>query len=472
MLVVLYAFPALLAMRAAVVADPDLGWQLRAGQWIWQHRALPVTDPFSAYGAGRPWVAYSWLFEAVLYGLDRLLSLTGIMVYVAGLTTLIAVCLHRLISRVQANFAIGYGLTAAGLLAMAPMYMPRPWLLSILFFILTTDIVLQARRSAGGRRLWLLAPLFAIWANIHVQFLYAFPVLAVATLEPLLNRLFKSKMREGSQALLRADIGVATLGCLAATLLNPYGWKVYRVIAEYAAQPAPFDFVQELQAPSFRSFPDWIFLLVLLTAAWVIGRRRKLEPFPLLLLLAGALLSFRARRDIWFSMVIALPIVAGWYDQSGAWSARFVPGRRRLVAVFVAVCAVLAVAGRLRGLTESKLQESLAATYPVRAVEIVKQRGYSGPLFNDFDWGGYLIWQLPQLKVSMDGRTNLHGEQRIKRHFATWMGGPDWQSDPELSAANLVIANARLPLTALLRTDSRFKLAYQDRVSAVFVRKK
>jgi len=471
MLVVLYAFPALLAMKAALVTDSDLGWHLRTGQWIWQHAALPVTDPFSAYGAGRPWVAYSWLFEVLLYGLYRWLSLTGVMVYVVALTTLIAVCLHRLISRVQPNFAIGYAMTAVGLLAMAPMYVPRPWLFTILFFILAVDIVLEARSSPANWRLWLLPPIFAIWANIHVQFVYGFLVLALATLEPLLNRLFKCQTTEGTNALVRKDIGIATLGCLAATLVNPYGWKVYQVIAEYAVQRTPFGFVQELQAPAFRSFPDWVFLLVVLAAAYAIGRRRELAPFPLLLFLAGALVSFRARRDIWFSLVIALPLLASW-DDGRPWAARFVPSRRQCVAVFAAMLLVLVLAGRIRGLSEARLQQSLAGSYPVRAVEIVKQRAYSGPLFNDFDWGGYLIWRLPELKVSMDGRTNLHGEERIKRHFATWMGGPGWQSDPELSAANVVIANAGLPLTALLRSDSRFKLAYEDRVSAVFVRKK
>ena len=38
----------------ACVADPDLGWHLRAGEWSLQHRAFPHVDDFSRFGAGRP----------------------------------------------------------------------------------------------------------------------------------------------------------------------------------------------------------------------------------------------------------------------------------------------------------------------------------------------------------------------------------------------------------------------------------
>ena len=44
--------------------------------------------------------------------------------------------------------------------------------------------------------------------------------------------------------------------------------------------------------------------------------------------------------------------------------------------------------------------------YPARAAAFDESRGYGGPLFNDFNWGGYLIWRLPGLPVSVDGRTN------------------------------------------------------------------
>ena len=64
---------------------------------------------------------------------------------------------------------------------------------------------------------------------------------------------------------------------------------------------------------------------------------------------------------------------------------------------------------------------------------------------------------------------NLHGDQRMERSFNTWSGRRGWESDPELMQARLVISGVKDALTNLMRTDSRFKLVYEDTVAAVFV---
>jgi hypothetical protein len=91
------------------------------------------------------------------------------------------------------------------------------------------------------------------------------------------------------------------------------------------------------------------------------------------------------------------------------------------------------------------------------------------PVYNNFGWGGFLIWNLPELPVSMDGRTSVHGDARIARSMATWRGEPGWDADPELSRAGVIIASTRAPLTSLLRQDSRFRLVHEDPVAVVFV---
>jgi hypothetical protein len=105
----------------------------------------------------------------------------------------------------------------------------------------------------------------------------------------------------------------------------------------------------------------------------------------------------------------------------------------------------------------------------VGAVAFVKQNRFPGPLYNNFDWGGYLIWSLPELPVSIDGRGNVHGDLRIIRSIRTWAGYPGWDLDLELANARLVIAELGRPLTSHLRRDARFKLVYEDDTAAVFV---
>jgi hypothetical protein len=130
---------------------------------------------------------------------------------------------------------------------------------------------------------------------------------------------------------------------------------------------------------------------------------------------------------------------------------------------------VLAVTIRVKHITNLELEKVVAGDYPVEAARFVAARNFPGPLYNHFDWGGYLIWRLPQLPVSIDGRGNVHDSARIRHSAEVWNGKHNWASDPELAAARLVIAEKDFPLTQLLRLDSRFEIAYEDEVGVVFV---
>jgi hypothetical protein len=107
--------------------------------------------------------------------------------------------------------------------------------------------------------------------------------------------------------------------------------------------------------------------------------------------------------------------------------------------------------------------------FPAAAVRFVVGKGYDGPLYNDFNWGGYLIHELPRLPVSIDGRTNLVGDERMLRCGATWSGAPGWHDDPDLTGAGVVIGDVHTALASLLRTDDRFVKVFEDDVACVFV---
>jgi hypothetical protein len=206
-------------------------------------------------------------------------------------------------------------------------------------------------------------------------------------------------------------------------------------------------------------------------AAFALGRRRRLSSFEVLLLVASAYLSFHAQRDLWLVVLAALAILV-----TDPRPVRTLPGEsfaltpRWRFLVAAAVVAVFLAFGWKKDLTAEHLQDAVAARYPARAAAVVEQRGYAGPLYNPYEWGGYLMWRLPGLPVAMDGRANLHGDERIARALLkTWRGGREWDSDPELAGARLVIAPVQTALTSLLRRDGRFEAVYQDEVAVVFV---
>ena len=155
----------------------------------------------------------------------------------------------------------------------------------------------------------------------------------------------------------------------------------------------------------------------------------------------GTFLAFRARRDVWV-LVLAAVFIINEFGRFVRSEPSFGFTRPRTICVVVALTFAIYLIALHRHISEQQLESVVERQYPVAAVKFINEKNYSGPLYNHFNWGGYLIWTLPRLPVSMDGRTNLHGDQRIERSVNTWSGLRGWESDPELAKARLVIGGS------------------------------
>jgi hypothetical protein len=461
-LAVLFAVPALICVRAACVIDLDIWWHLRTGEWMLLHHAVPHVDLYSGALAGRPWLAYSWLFELVTVKLYQWLGLAGIVAYSSAMILAITVALFHMVRRLQGDFTLVVLLTFAACYSMGHLYTPRPWLFTILFFILEMDILIEARKTGRVRELAWLPVIFALWANVHIQFVDGLFVLGLAWVEAVVALWWK-----GAETRLRpAWLGLALVASLLATLLNPYGWRIYQAAFDLATQGGALNLVTELQAMPFRGLPDFLILLLALGSAAALAWRRRFQPFETALLAFAAVLAFRSQRDVWVMAVVGAMILASSITGSEKAAMRL-PKWAPAVAVLAAGLAVLA-GSRVMRVNNAQLETQLAKNLPVSAVEAIRAKGYAGPLYNNYNWGGYLVWAL-RMPVSIDGRQNLYGDQRIDRSLATWNAEPDWASDAQLTSAGVVIGPVKAPLTQLLRMDPRFQLMYEDKVAAVFV---
>jgi len=99
----------------------------------------------------------------------------------------------------------------------------------------------------------------------------------------------------------------------------------------------------------------------------------------------------------------------------------------------------------------------------------VRRNSFPGPLYNTLDWGGFLIWYLPQYPVTIDGRNDLYGDEIDLLTFRS-SEGDSYTSDPYLKESGLVLLSKKLPLAQLLTIDPNFRLIYQDGISMVFIR--
>jgi hypothetical protein len=469
---VLYLIPALWILQP-VISDQDIWWHLQTGKWIVEHGTLPTTDPFSTYGEGKPWIVYSWLFEVGMYGLVRVWGESGVMLYTLVVTWLIMLVLHRIIATRCHNFVVVSGLLATSVVCLSKMFTPRPWLLTILFCSITLEVVLSLREGKTSRWFWCLPLFYMLWANIHIQFIYGLGLLGLAIVAPLIDHY--AQPLTGTRPVMawgfpswKQLIGLTGM-CVLATLVTPYHARLYSVVVMYAGQTGFWDFVQEMQAPPFRSLVDWSMLALFSLTLVQLGRRTAWSSFEVVLVLAASVSAFRGQRDVWFLVLASLTVLAPlkFRETKERWS---IAPRGWLVPIaFTVVAGVICILG-YRGFSEAKIHENTAKLYPIEAATFVEEQRYTGPLYNYFDWGGYLIWRLPHLKVSMDGRGNVHGDERIRQAIGTWAGRSRWVDDPDLNGAEVVIAQKDIALAALLHLDPRFHVAYQDETAVVFVR--
>jgi hypothetical protein len=302
-----------------------------------------------------------------------------------------------------------------------------------------------------------------------MQFIYGLAVLGLFLMEVLLSHMPSLGLYPRHRpSISLGRISLLLLACLVATLITPYHFRLYIPIFEVIGQTGAFQLILELLPLSFRSHTDWLVIGLAIGAAFVLGWQRAWLPFPTLLLLMGTFLAFRARRDVWVLVLAAVFIISefGRFVRS---EPSFAFTKLRIICIIVALTLgsyLIALRGHI---SEQQLESVVERRFPVAAVKYINEKNYSGPLYNHFNWGGYLIWTLPRLLVSMDGRMNVHGDQRIERSFNAWSGLRGWESDPDLMKARLVISGVKESLTNLMRMDSRFKLVYEDAIAAVFV---
>lgn len=464
MLTALYAFPALVCARVAVVGDPDIWFHLRTAQWILLHHAVPHTDPFTSFAAGTPWTAYSWLFDLVVLTLYRWLGLNGLVVYTAGMLVAITMALHRMVRRLHGDFASGAWLTLIAIVCTAHIWTPRSWMFSILFFTIQLDLLMHARRTGKCRELWFLPVLYLLWANLHIEFVYGLAVLGIALLESA----FAFWWDRTRTPISLGQISAVVAACVAATLVNPYGWNLYTTAFGLSSLPGILNHVIDFQPMQFQDPLDYGVLFLGLAAAGMLARVRRRRLFEFLLLIFATVVSFHWQRDLWLEVTAACSILAAGDDEVQ-------PSERPIKALVVPLALIAGAAAAILGfmavhLSNERLVSKLGETLPVSAANFVKTEGLKGPLYNTFNWGGYLMWN-PGLSVSIDGRAQAlkGGSQVANRSTATWAGAPDWACDPQLQKAQLVIGPITAPLTQLLRLNSHFKLAYEDKLAAVFV---
>ena len=394
----------LLVAGNRLLADPDTYWQITIGRWIFDHRAVPVSDIYSFTMTGRPWISTQWLAQ-VLYGqADAIGGWSGIVVLTALPIALTFAILARFLERRVGAIATMVLLSIAFAIAL-PHLLARPHALALPVMVAWVAALLSASERRKAPSLWLIA-LMALWANLHGSFVLGLMLIAPIALDALVN----------AGTPIRKDLVLRWAGfgltALAASCLTPYGWNSLLAAQNILSLGEALSIIREWAPANFSSFGLFeACILGALALALVTGVTFPPVRILLLLGLLHIALTHVRNADVFAlltPMVLAAPLAARFKNlRDASQGATLSPQMLVMPAIVVAI-----LTATIPTLTSYAPNSWIS---PSAAVSILKSYNPKR-VFNDYDLGGYLIWR--GVPTYIDGRTELYGEDFMVEHNA------------------------------------------------------
>lgn len=480
-----------------LLGDCDTGWHIRTGQWILAHHTVPTHDIFSYTKPDGAWYAWEWLTDilwATLYGRGGLaaVAIAGILLIAFTFTLL-----FRLVRR-RSNAVVAIAMTIMAAVASSVHWLARPHLFTFVFLVLfygALDRVQKGKTHFHGIPYLVILPFATIlWTNLHGGFFVGILLIGTYGVGEALKVFFASALDDGQKhAILQRSRNflLCAFASLAASFINPYGYKLHQHMILYLSDPYQGQHVMEFLSVSFHHplavFFEGMLLLSALAAFWFASERSFTEPLLLLMWAHAALL---ATRNIPLFMIIAAPpagtIVQMWLDRlPGLNVAEWVrkAGRKfnetaaamtetdqitrwHPVSAFglALLCALLYAPHP----PEKFRPEFDPKSFPVAAVQKMNLKP-SDRIFTFDQWGDYLIYRLyPKTKVFMDGRSDYYGSTFNQTYLDVITVNYGWEKTLSQFGVDTILMPPGTPLAGALKESSRWHVVYDDGVAVVF----
>jgi hypothetical protein len=475
-----------------LLADGDTGWHIRTGQWILTNGRVPSTDIFSFTKPGAPWFAWEWLWDVAFGWLDLRFGLTATVIGSLAFICLATALTYRIALRASGNPVIAMVVTLVGAVASSVHWIARPHLLTLVFTCVFV-MVLERARKGDRRRLAALPAITILWTNLHGGFFIGLLMLGAYAGGEFCSWLFEAGEAQRTASLKRCGGYLATmLGCLAASLVNPYGYHLHTHILGYLRDPFVFDHINEFQSLNFHHPAAPFFALLILAGAgsalWHLIRGR--YEWTLLVLGTGWMALEAARNIPLFAICAAAPVAAALHEMLEELSAaNIAPRWKKLAAGFqsfageigglektwrlhllsVGAFALLIAIVSAPNPPKSLRAEYDRTKYPVRVADEILAGSPATRLFTQDTWGGYLIYRFyPRIRVFQDGRSDFYGTQLEREFDDIALARPGWEAKLKKFGADGVLLPVGATLTEVLKESHNWKPVYDDGTSILF----
>jgi hypothetical protein len=480
-------------LSVRLLGDAGIGWHIRTGQQIVATHAIPQVDSFSSTMAGKPWFAWEWLYDLVVGQLEATLGLNGVVWFTAVVIAAVFAGMFRLLIARGTNVLVALVLLLFATSASMIHFLARPHVVSWLFTLAWFWILDSSERDCfdgfGGRRrrwLWALPLLMLVWVNVHGGFLVGFVLLGIFLLGAVWtwfkasqNRIEEMLQKIAARKRMRNLAWVSLLSA-AASLVNPYGWKLYSHVYHYLSNRFLMDHIDEFQSPNFHGVAQKCFLALLpITVAVLAVRGRELRMSQGLAVLFAVYAGLYASRNIPVSSILLVIVVGPLVPAAGlarGFSQRMAAievGLRGHLWPSLGMIVTLAIAANGGRAGSSVLMDAHfdPKRMPVDAVNYLEKNEVAGPVLSPDYWGGFLIYRLyPKSRVVVDDRHDLYGDEFFKSYLKLVHVEPGWEEFLETHPTSCVLLPRDAALANRLVITKGWKQIYADNVTIAFVR--
>jgi hypothetical protein len=349
--------------------------------------------------------------------------------------------------------------------------------------------LLHRFKRHDGRLLPWLPLIMLLWVNVHGGFAIGFMLMLAYLVGEAVNNITAHKDDPVVAWSRLKHLIIVMVISLAVVVINPHTWRMWLYPFQTVGISALRDFIQEWQSPNFHLLYVQPFILMLLLIIAALARAgRRADWTDLALIAMWTAWALFAARNIAIFGLITTPILAryaseAWTRQWWDWGYERVPltslDKRfasplmlRLNWIFLGLIIVAALVKIIIPLTPKANIEAEQDSLPYQAVEFIKNNHPAGPMFNSYNWGGYLIFKLwPEYPVYIDGRTDLYNDAFIRRYIDVMVANDGWQQTLAEDGINLVFVETNSTLAKFLRQNPAWIEIYRDETAIIFNRK-
>jgi hypothetical protein len=448
--------------------DPDLGWQIRCGQEIWQRQGFCSQNHFSVLDVGYSWPNHHWLYQAIIFPVFSIFGLWGLTFLNSAIVTLSFLFFYLAIKNyfwekmaaIVLIILLGWGVFSYGI---------RSQILSLVFLNLLFCLFLKIERNP--KMAFFLPLVILVWANSHGS--------VILGLVLLLLFLIKEVTRKAKKSLF---LSLIFLICLFSALINPFGIRIFEEAWRHFGVVKLDQLIAEWTPPTPAIW--WLILVGSLVLFFYLIASQKIEEMILaLLIIPFTILALKARRNVPYYFLISFylflkssltkRLFISWLKKNNLRDSLAVGTGISLLVVGFFIRMLLTINTNL---SWQNFCQSGSVDFPYKAVEFMRQQPPAN-IFNRYEWGGFLIWQLPSFKIFVDGRMPAwptpEGKSPYTIYLETLQTQPGWQETLKEYNIGWILISPGTFMDLLLRPDPKkfgWKEVYRDKTAVIYQR--